>query len=255
MSLTVHSQDQKRIELFEDKTTYLKSQLSHFLAQTIDEQLLRHIVSGDLKTLSLDGLRITENDLKVILSYCPKLTGCDLSECTELSEESLTHLSPKTLHLFLRSLPKLTVATPLYLTAFVSLKTVDLSEATFNLRHLKELKQLKRLETLYLWRCTQLTDEDLLWLEGRMMRHVDVSYCRQLTDRSLTTLKRVTKLSLDGLNYITNEGLSVLSASAHLREVSLYRCPLITPQGRRCFNPLRVRVTPSPKPQKISARL
>ncbi len=216
-------------------TRDLKNQLSPFLAKVIKEELLECILKGPVK-LSLEGLPVTNDDLKIILSYCPSLKWCDLSECTLLTDEGLKCIPLNIESLFLRGLPQLKGESLDYLVSSCpSLQTLDLSQTEINFSHLPKLANLPHLKVLLLWQCRKLEDSHLEWLKGKKFKHLDISYCTSLTDACTSALLGAKKIDLDGSNYLTDKGIKTLSHSGRLKEISLIRCKLITSAGISLF--------------------
>jgi len=218
------------------KVENLKPQLTSFLSESIDDELLRSIVTGSLKELSLEGLPVTDQDLKILLSYCPLLEFCDLSECTLLTDEGINQLSlPNIKHLFLRGLPLLKGNFLDHLATFTNLETLDLSQTNLKFTNLHKLKHLNHLNVLYFWQCRQLKDQDLEWLREKNLKVLDVSYCTSLTDKCTSMLVGVKTIFLDGVNYISDKGLDPLIHSPQLEKISLYRCRRITETAIHSF--------------------
>jgi hypothetical protein len=56
-----------------------KLQLSEPLRKVIPDELVQSLINKNETELCLDKLPITDEDLKILLSYCPKLTALSLS--------------------------------------------------------------------------------------------------------------------------------------------------------------------------------
>lgn len=215
----------------------LRRQLSPLLSETIQDELLENILTGSTTELSLERLPVTDQDLEILLSYCPLLTSCDLSECTFLTSEGLKHLPSHIKNLYLRGLPNLKEEIFNDLAAYSSLEILDLSQTHVNFDQLHQLNHLSNLKVLFFWQCRQLTDKNIEWLKGKEIKLLDVSYCTSLTDQCIPTLMGAEVLSLDGLNYISDQGLTSLLKSNRLKQISLYNCPRITEKTARLFPP------------------
>lgn len=226
-----------------DPVQNLKRRLSSSLSNTISQRLLEKIISGMLLDLSLEGLPATDQDIEILMSYCPILRSCDLSECTEISGSCLKKMPSSLQHLFLRGLPNLTEECLDHLSTLSLLTTLDLSQNHFDLTHLKKLVNLKNLENLYFWQCRVLKNKDIEWLSGKRLKKLDLSFCTQLTDECLPFIKSAKKIYLDGVNYITNEGFAAFSDAVQLETISLSRCRRITQAVISNF-PCQTRVEP-----------
>lgn len=215
-------------------TSELRNQLSSFLSRVIEEKLLEEILKG-ASEISLEGLPVTDEDLKLLLSYYPSLVSCDLSECTRLTDEGLKSIPPSIENLYLRGLPLLKGDFLKHIATWPSLKTLDLSQTEIDFVRLHKLKQLEHLKVVYLWQCRKLVDKNLEWLTEKQLDHLDISYCTSLTDACARALLGVRKIDLDGCNYITDKAMEILSSSCLLEAISLERCQFITPDGIKLF--------------------
>lgn len=194
------------------------------------------VLLEDLQQLShfdCSGCRGFNDRAVSSLSRLTHLQHCDLSDCTELTDDGIASLPPSIQYLSLRGLPNLTENALVHVQKFDSLISLDLSQNCFLGNTLKKLVSLTQLDTLYLWQCRRLKDADLSWLEGKVMRRVDVSFCTQLTNIALRYFQKVNELSLDGCQYLTDDGLFLLSRAKHVRTVSFERCPRITSNCRK----------------------
>lgn len=191
-----------------------------------DFQILSELPS--LTHLSCEGcLNFNDESIKN-LQQCFTLKFCDFSECINISDEGIDALPPQLESLFLRNLPKLSDRFFDSLSKMTRLVELDLSVNKICFNKLNTLTSVTQLKSLFLWRCSSLTDDDLNWLKISSVEKLDVSFCHQLTNKSMDNFKKIQDLSLDGCLFITDSGLLQLAESKDLRSLSLYRSPTIS---------------------------
>lgn len=211
MQLTSHS---LKTEL--NSVSHLFKRLSdpflNHVAEKRLEEMIEEIFSGTLKTLSLEEMPVTDRDLAVLLSHCPELTSCDLSGCVLLTDRGIAQIPGFVERLEILSLRKVIRMRGTCfesLSRLRNLRSLDLSENFFKGKHLEKIALCEKLSHLYLWRCGQLRDRHLDLIANKTLKHLDVSYCPGLTDRTFVRLTHVQKIDLDG-NFITERGLATL---------------------------------------------
>lgn len=219
--------------------SFEKLELSEVALKAIDRDLLKEILKGSVEELSLEKLPINDQDLRLLLSYCPKLKSLDLSESTLLTNEGLKAVPRTVHHLFLRGLPLLTEELFDDLLSCHGLETIDLSQT--NLKNLTPLRHFSNLRNIFLWQCRQLKDDGLAWLKWKRLDHLDLSFCTGLTDGVVPYLMGVERIDLDGVNFLTSERVNGLAASEQLRRVSVARCHRVNKE--ELFSSLRSRVS------------
>ncbi len=179
------------------------------------------------RSIYLDCLSLKDQELEYYLDNT--VTVFDLSECAYLTSEGVKKipvLAPKIMKLGLRAIPKLNATCFSSIGTLTNLELLDLSQNYFEPEHLHELSVLPNLKMLFLWQCRLIGDKDLKWLKNKKITLLDISYCNQLSNKCLKYLQGVANICLDGLNYITSEGVKQLvDSSQELKSLSLKRCP------------------------------
>jgi hypothetical protein len=146
-----------------------------------------------------------------------------VSESTNFTNDVLANIPHGIERLYLRALPRMTDDIFDEFPKFPYLTALDLSESGLSFSKLHQLSGLN-LKDLFLWRSLNLQDEHLVWLAGKSLGRLDISFCRQLTDACLPYVTQVETLFVDQNNYITNEALSSLQESnPKIKEISNFR--------------------------------
>ncbi len=190
--------------------------------------------------LDLSGLRnLSDSDLKTILDKASgaRITSINLSNCTNITDVGLAHLSKLTSlsSLNLRGC-KITDTGLAYVAKLTSLSSLNLDWCTkITDAGLAHLSKLTLLSSLNLSMCYTITDAGLAHLSKlTLLSSLNLCYCENITDAGLAHLSKLTLLSslyLSGCKNISDAGLAHLSTLTLLSSLGLYNCTRITDTG------------------------
>eukprot|EP00040_Diaphanoeca_grandis_P043498 m.268236 g.268236 ORF g.268236 m.268236 type:complete len:444 (+) comp77666_c0_seq1:812-2143(+) len=149
----------------------------------------------------------------VITKICSQTTSLSLPFCSEVSPTALTQL----------------------MTSTTEIKALDLRECQVDSSVVKAISNCKKLSVLTLWNCIEIRDHDVqVLVQGiATMTCLDLSVCRNVTDKSLASIgqacgQKLIKLALGGCHAITDAGLSQLASCKLLTYLDLSWCKNIT---------------------------
>lgn len=180
----------------------------------------------DLENASIYLHNLSIKDHEIPYYFEDGKSDCDLAECAKLTSEGIKQIPNSVIKLNLRALPRLSSDCISSIALLTNLVCLNLSQNCFSFEELHRLSALPNLKVLHLWQCRTLEDQNLAWLKEKKLTSLDISYCNQLTDACLPFLTNILSICLDGLNYITTEGvLQLRDSSEELLYLSLERCP------------------------------
>ncbi len=185
--------------------------------------------------LDLSGLPNLSNDaLKTILHEArasgTAITSINLSNCKNITDAGLAHLSELTLlsSLDLSGCPGIRGVGFAYLSKLTSLRSLNLSGCRITDAGLAYLSELKFLRSLNLSNCTDITDAGLAHLSKlTSLRSLNLSGCIRIRDAGLahlSELKSLRSLNLRGCFKIADAGLAHLITLTFLRYLDLRGC-------------------------------
>ncbi|MCB1112014.1 MAG: hypothetical protein H7A37_02925 [Chlamydiales bacterium] len=213
----------------------LEMRFDNLLEKTFD---IFHKLQPLITHLAISHELPVESGFSELMKYTPSLQGLDLSETTHYTErykdipESVEELNlsmcswleDEHLRLFIQICPRIRVLT---------MKSVS----QISHRGWATLIRLEGLEQLYIDRCYQIRDDDLLIIAQSAERftHLSVAECDKITDRAFSDFAR-RAVKLEELNLsktaIANEALIDIVHRCHkIRCLNLTRCLNISDKG------------------------
>ncbi|KAL1543626.1 F-box/LRR-repeat protein 3-like [Salvia divinorum] len=220
-----------------------------------------------LQSIKLDGCKVTCSGLKAIGNWCVSLSEISLSKCLGVTDEGLSSLVTK--HKDLRKLD-ITCCRKITTEAFVLigqrcqfLEELDVTDNEINDEGLKSISTCSRLRSLKLGICLNITDEGLIHIgmscsklkevdlyrsDGigdssisaiasgcRDLEMINIAYCKSITDRSLMSLSKCSKLNTlesRGCILITPVGLEAIAMGCkQLSKLDIKKCHNIDDTG------------------------
>ncbi|ESQ32218.1 hypothetical protein EUTSA_v10003812mg [Eutrema salsugineum] len=183
---------------------------SHCVSE-ISVSFLQHIKAlKHLKTLRIDGARVSDSSLLTLSSSCRSLTEIGVSRCVDVTDIGMMGLARNSLNLKTLNLACCEFVTDAAISAVA--------------------KSCKNLETLILESCHLITEKGLhsLGCYSKLLQELDLTDCYGVNDRGLEYISKCSnllRLKLGLCANISNKGIfHIGSKCSKLIELDLYRC-------------------------------
>ncbi|CAF2036211.1 BnaA09g03940D [Brassica napus] len=178
--------------------------------RSITELLTKHQSSKHLKTLWIDGARVSDSSLLTLSSSCRSLTDIGVSKCVGVTDIGITGLARNC----------------------INLKTLNLACCGFvtDAAISAVAQSCRNLETLKLESCHMITEKGLqsLGCYSKHLQELDLTDCYGVNDRGLEYISKCSnllRLKLGLCTNISDKGMfHIGSKCSKLLELDLYRC-------------------------------
>nr|XP_043624792.1 F-box/LRR-repeat protein 3 [Erigeron canadensis] len=220
-----------------------------------------------LKTIRVDGARVTESFFQTISTNCFSLVEVGLSKCegvndagimqlayghpnlkildltccndlTDMAILAIAHSCTKLLCLKLESCSLLTERSFGYLGSSCHLlEELDLTECSVNNKGLENLSKCLELKCLRLGFCTDISDKGLSYIAShcKNLKELDLYRCSNIGDDGLGFIasgcKKIKKLNMCYCTKVTDKGMAYLSQLEELSDLEMRNITEVTSVG------------------------